>query len=110
VDFIDAAQKGQYAALTTQFPSMVAHTLPPGHPGTELAPAGVLDAALECAAKEHLEVVTSRRNPNWFEADREAPNKAIALRNECSGQLFKSPLAKDAAVKAKFARARQVCG
>ena len=55
-------------------------------------------------------MVTSRRNPNWFEADREAPNKAIALRNECSGQLFKSPLAKDAAVKAKFARARQVCG
>ena len=48
VDFIDAAQKGQYAALTTQFPSMVAHTLPPGHPGTdsEFAPAGVLDAAL----------------------------------------------------------------
>ena len=27
VDFIDAAQKGQYAALTTQLPSMVAHTL-----------------------------------------------------------------------------------
>ncbi len=50
VDFIDAAQTGQYAALTTQFPSMVA--LPPGHPGTEFAPAGVLDAALECAAKE----------------------------------------------------------
>ncbi len=38
VDFIDAAQKGQYAALTTQFPSMVAHTLPPDHPGTEFAP------------------------------------------------------------------------
>jgi hypothetical protein len=67
----------------------------------------VLDAALECAAKEHLEVVTSRRNPNWFEeADREALNKAIAFRNECSGQLFKRP--KDAAVKAEFARARQV--
>ncbi len=42
VDFIDAAQKGQYAARTTQFPSMVAHTLPPGHPGTEFAPARVL--------------------------------------------------------------------
>ena len=54
VDIIDAAQTGQYAALTTQFPStMVAHTLPPGHPGTEFAPARVLDAALECAAKEH---------------------------------------------------------
>ncbi len=106
VDFIDAAQKGQYAALTTQFPSMVAHTLPPGHPGTEFAPAGALDDALECAAKEHLEVATSRRSPNWFEADREAPNKAIAFRNECSGQLFKRP--KDAAVKAEFARARQV--
>jgi len=84
----------------------LAHTLPPGHPGTEFAPAGVLDAALECAAKKHLEVVTSRRNPNWFEADREALNKAIAFRNECSGQLFKRP--KDAAVKAEFARARQV--
>ncbi len=36
--------------LTTQFPSMVAHTPPPGHPGSEFAPAGVLDAALECAA------------------------------------------------------------
>ena len=60
VNYIDAAQKGQYAALTTQFPSMVAHTLPPGHPGTEFAPAGALDDALECAAKEHLEVVTSR--------------------------------------------------
>ena len=73
VDFIrvDAAQKGQYAAITTQFPSMIAHTLPPGHPGTEFAPAGELDAALECAAKEHLEVVTSRRNPDWFEADLE---------------------------------------
>ena len=105
-DFIDAAQKGQYAALTTQFPSMVAHTLPPGHPGTEFAPAGVLDAALECAAKKHLEVVTSRRSPNWFEAHREALNKAIAFRNECSSQLFKRP--KDAAVKAEFARARQV--
>jgi hypothetical protein len=54
----------------------------------------------------HLEVVTSRRNPNWFEADREALNTAIAFRNECSGQLFKRP--KDAAVKAEFARARQV--
>ncbi len=54
VDLIDAAQKGQYAALTTQLPSMVAHTLPPGHPGTEFAPAGVYDAALECPAKEHL--------------------------------------------------------
>ena len=54
MDFIDAAQTGQYAALTTQFPSMVAHTLPPGHPGTEFAPARVLDAALDCAAKEHL--------------------------------------------------------
>jgi hypothetical protein len=84
----------------------LAHTLPPGHPGTEFAPAGVLDAVLECAAKKHLEVVTSRRNPNWFEADREALNKAIAFRNECSGQLFKRP--KDAAVKAEFARARQV--
>jgi hypothetical protein len=77
-DFIDAAQKGQYAALTTQFPSMVAHTLPPGHPGTEFAPAGVLDAALECAANlnrhRDLEVVTSRRSPNWFEAHREALN------------------------------------
>ena len=31
VDFIDAAKKGQYAALTAQSPSMVAHTLPPGH-------------------------------------------------------------------------------
>ena len=84
----------------------LAHTLPPGHPGTEFAPAGVLDAVLECAAKKHLEVVTSRRNPNWFEADREALNKAIAFRNECSGQLFKRP--KDAAVKAEFARAHQV--
>jgi hypothetical protein len=95
-----------------------AHTLPPGHPGTEFAPARVLDAALElqwqCAAKEHLEVVTNRRSPNWFEADREALNKAIAsaFRNECSGQLqvFKRP--KDAAVtrkpEAEFARARQV--
>ena len=56
----------------------------------------------------HLEVVTSRRNPNWFqvEADREALNKAIAFRNECSGQLFKRQ--KDAAVKAEFAHARQV--
>jgi hypothetical protein len=39
---------------------------------------GVLDAALECAAKEpeHLEVVTNRRSPNWFEANsnREALN------------------------------------
>jgi hypothetical protein len=105
VDFIDAAQNGQYAALTTQFPSMVAHTLPPGHPGTEFAPARVLDAALECAAKEHLEVVKSRRNPNWFEAGREALNKAIAFRNECSGQLFKRP--KDAAVTAEFARAHE---
>ncbi len=75
-DFIDAAQKGQYAALTTQNPSMVAHTLPPGHPDTEFAPAGVLDAALECAAKKHLEVVTNRRSPNWFEAHREALNEA----------------------------------
>ena len=70
----------------------------------------MLDAALECAAKEHLEVVTNRRSPNWFGADREALNKAIAsaFRNECSGQLqvFKRP--KDAAVKAEFARARQV--
>ncbi len=33
----------------------VLHTLPPGHPGTEFAPAGVLDAALECAAKKHLD-------------------------------------------------------
>ncbi len=38
VDFIDAAHKGQYAALTTQSPRLVAHTLPPGHPGTEFAP------------------------------------------------------------------------
>ena len=88
------------------FPSMVGHTLPPGHPGTEFAPAGVFDDALECAATEHLEVATSRRSPNWFEADREAPNKAIAFRNKCSGQLFMRP--KDAAVKAEFARARQV--
>ncbi len=91
-DFIDAAQKGQYAALTTQYPSMVAHTvtLPPGHPDTEFAPAGVLDAALECAAKKHLEVVTNRRSPNWFEAlaHREALNEAIEFRNECSSQLF----------------------
>jgi hypothetical protein len=36
-DFIDAAQKGQYAALTTQFPSMVAYAAA-GHPGTEFAP------------------------------------------------------------------------
>ncbi len=43
-------------------------------------------------------MVTSRCNPNWFEADREALNnlKAIAFRNECSSQLFKRP--KDAAV------------
>ena len=63
----------------------------------------MLDAALECAAKKHLEVpvVTSRRSPNWFEAHREALNKAIAFRNECSSQLFKRP--KDAAVKAEFA-------
>ena len=62
---------------------VVAHSLrPPGHPGTEFAPARVLDAALECAAKEHLEVVTNRRSPNWLEADREALNKAIASRNE----------------------------
>ncbi len=81
------------------------HSLP-GHPATEFAPARVLDAALECAVKEHLEVVTSRCNPNWFEADREALNKAIASRNACSSQLFKRP--KDAAVKAEFARARQV--
>jgi hypothetical protein len=53
-----------------------------------------------------LEVATSRRNPNWFDADREALNKAIAFRNECSGQRFKRP--KDAAVKAEFARTRQV--
>ena len=66
----------------------------------------MLDAALECAAKEHLEVVTNRRSPNWFEANRETLTKAIAFRNECSGQLFKRP--KDAAVKAEFARARQV--
>ncbi len=90
-DLLDAAQKGHYAALTTQFPSMVAHTPPPGHPGTEFAPAGVLDAALECAAKKHLEVVTSRHSPSWFEAHREALNKAIAFRNECSSQLFKRP-------------------
>ncbi len=51
-------------------------------------------------------MVTSRCNPNWFEADREALNKAIAFRNECSSQLLKRP--KDAAVKAEFARARQV--
>jgi hypothetical protein len=67
---------------------MVAHTLPPGHPGADFAPAGVLDAALACAAKGHLEVVTSSCNPNRFEADREAPNKAIAFRNQCFGQLF----------------------
>jgi hypothetical protein len=84
---------------------MVAHSLP-GHPATEFAPARVLDAALECAVKD-LEVVTSRCNPNWFEADREALDKAIASRNGCSSQLFKRP--KDAAVKAEFARARQ-CG
>ncbi len=97
VDFIDAAQKGQYAALTTQsrFPSMVAHTLPPGHPGTEFAPAGVLDAALESAAKEHPEVVTIL-TLTWFEANRETLDKAITSRNECSSQLFKRP--KDAAV------------
>ncbi len=41
---------------------------------TEFAPARVLDAALECAAKEHLEVVTNRRSPNWFEANRETLN------------------------------------
>ncbi len=51
-------------------------------------------------------MVTSRRNPNWFGGDREALNKAIAFRTECSSQLFKRP--KDAAVKAEFARARQV--
>ena len=51
-------------------------------------------------------MVTSRRSPNWFEANREILNKAIAVRNQCSGQLFKRP--NDAAVKAEFARARQV--
>jgi hypothetical protein len=50
--------------------------------------------------------VGTRRSPNWLEANREALNRAIAFRNECSSQLFKRP--KDAAVKAEFARARQV--
>ncbi len=61
------------------------------NPGTEFAPAamipaGVLDAALECAAKEHLEVVANRRSPNGFEANfnRETLNKATTSRNECS--------------------------
>ena len=75
----------------------------------------MLDAALECAAKKHLEVVTSRRHvaavvqTGSKHTERPSPqalNKAIAFRNECSGQLFKRP--KDAAVKAEFARARQV--
>ncbi len=57
-------------------------------------------------AKGHLEVVTHPRSQNWFEANRETPNKAITSRDECSSQLFKRP--KDAAVKAEFARARQV--
>ena len=45
-------------------------------------------------------------SPSWFEAHREALNRAIAFRNHWSGLLFKRP--KDAAVKAALPRARQV--
>jgi hypothetical protein len=88
---IDAAQKAQYAALTTKFPSMVAQILSPDHPGTEVAPSRLCWMLHWSALRRssHLEPVTSRRDPNWFEADREraALNKAIARREKDAAAL-----------------------
>jgi hypothetical protein len=60
------SKPGHYAALTTQFPSMVAHTRPPGHPGTVFAPAG--QRSLEQTHQQHLEAVLAEMRLCGFSA------------------------------------------
>jgi hypothetical protein len=93
---------------------MVAH-LASGHlHWARSAPVFKLDAAHTSSdtwlsSKEASRGGAELPSPSWFEAHREALNRAaIAFRNHWSGLLFKRP--KDAAVtgKAALPRARQV--